>query len=313
MDLPLPRPKITNASKKVDMPALKKTGEAYATDEMAEVFGRIEESFNSFRSVGTEDIILGAFRHHFDNKGKATRATASLLASDALGICKEDAVAMAAAVETLHNASLIQDDFQDGTLTRRGAPSVHALYGADVALGLGTQLTSSAFASLCSAGFGSKIPDMIRRIHFAIGVTVSGQTSSSVSSTQHSVEELKCAARNKSGPLFALAVELPLIAAGYSSSLSKAHEAGCLFGLGYQILDDIKDREADALNPIDSNIVNALARSGIDTEAVSSAVLMAKTYLGRSSELFGELPCQCGGFLREYADRMIAASEASHV
>lgn len=295
------------------MPALKKTGKAYATDEMAEVFDRIEESFNSFGSVGTSDMVLGAFRHHFGNKGKATRAAASLLASDALGICKVDAVAMAAAVETLHNASLIQDDFQDGTLTRRGAPSVHALYGADVALGLATQLTSSAFVSLCSAGFVSKIPELVRRVHYAIGVTVSGQTSPSGSATQRSVEELKCAARNKSGPLFALAVELPLIAAGYASALSKAHEAGCLFGLGYQIFDDIKDREADALNPNDANIANALACSGTDTEAVSRAVLMAKTYLGRSSELFGELPCHCGGFLRDHADRMIAASEASHV
>lgn len=295
------------------MPALKKTGEAYATDKMAEVFVRIEESFNSHSSDRTNAMVLGAFRHHFGNKGKATRAAASLLASDALGIDEVDAVAMAAAVETLHNASLIQDDFQDGTLTRRGAPSVHALYGADVALGLATQLISSAFVSLCSAGLGSKIPDLVRRVHHAIGVTVSGQTSPSESPTQRSVEELKCDARNKSGPLFALAVELPLIAASYSSALPKAHEAGCLFGLGYQLFDDLKDREADALDPNDSNIVNALARSSTDTEAAMHAVLLAKTYLGRSSELFGELPCHCGEFLRDHADRMIAASEASHV
>lgn len=294
------------------MLAFSQTDKASANPSLAEVFDCIQNSFGCLEFGQSSDVIAAAFNHHFGRPGKATRALACLQASKALGLPHINSIALAASIEALHNASLVQDDFQDGTLTRRGSPAVHTLYGCDVALGLATQLITSAFVSISVGDFGLKMGELIRRIHQAVSITVIGQTSHLESVSDRSVEILKLGARNKSGPLFALAVELPLIVANYASALPAAHEAGCLFGLGYQIIDDLKDYEADGLHPNDANLVNALAKSEDQQIAILQACTLAKTYLKRSAGLFDELPGRCGVYLSELADRSMVALDVQH-
>ena len=52
-------------------------------------------------------------RYHLKSGGQRMRARLALHASVALGLSQADAVSIAAAVELLHNASLIHDDLQD--------------------------------------------------------------------------------------------------------------------------------------------------------------------------------------------------------
>ena len=51
----------------------------------------------------------------------------------------------AAAIEVLHNASLIHDDICDGDRLRRERPAVWSVYGRDVALTLGDWLVALSF------------------------------------------------------------------------------------------------------------------------------------------------------------------------
>jgi geranylgeranyl pyrophosphate synthase len=51
----------------------------------------------------------------------------------------------AAAVELIHEASIVHDDIQDQTERRRGMPTVWRQYGANAALLLGDHLVASAF------------------------------------------------------------------------------------------------------------------------------------------------------------------------
>ena len=68
-------------------------------------------------------------REHLDTGGKRLRARLAIAACQALGGRAEDAIDWAAAVELLHNASLVHDDIQDGDRTRRGKPALWARYG----------------------------------------------------------------------------------------------------------------------------------------------------------------------------------------
>ncbi|MBT4848636.1 MAG: hypothetical protein HON95_06800, partial [Alphaproteobacteria bacterium] len=77
-----------------------------------------------------------AARHHFAAPGKQIRARMAFAAADSFGVPRIAALPWAAAVEVLHNASLVHDDICDGDKVRRGHASVWSRYGRDMALAL---------------------------------------------------------------------------------------------------------------------------------------------------------------------------------
>lgn len=81
-------------------------------------------------------------------RGKRIRPILLLLCTAAAGGSWPDALPAAAAVELVHNFSLVHDDIQDQSLTRRGRPAVWALWGAAQAINVGDALFALAQISL---------------------------------------------------------------------------------------------------------------------------------------------------------------------
>jgi len=77
---------------------------------------------------------------YFDRGGKRLRPSLLVLTCKALGGNIDTALPAAAAIESAHNDFLIHDDFEDGSLTRRGKPTLHLIYGNDVAINAGDYL-----------------------------------------------------------------------------------------------------------------------------------------------------------------------------
>ena len=75
-------------------------------------------------------------------QGKALRPTLCMFACDALGGEPRRAAPAAAALELIHNFSLLHDDIQDAGLERRHQPSVWALWGTPRALVAGNAMQS---------------------------------------------------------------------------------------------------------------------------------------------------------------------------
>lgn len=69
--------------------------------------------------------------------GKRWRPILMLLIIEALGKNPDEYIEFAIIPEVVHNATLVHDDIEDDSRTRRGAPAVHIKYGIDVALNLG--------------------------------------------------------------------------------------------------------------------------------------------------------------------------------
>ena len=72
--------------------------------------------------------------------GKMMRSSLCIATARAFGARIEDALPSAVAIELLHNALLIHDDIQDGSLQRRGRPTLQALHGMPLALNTGDAL-----------------------------------------------------------------------------------------------------------------------------------------------------------------------------
>jgi geranylgeranyl diphosphate synthase type I len=89
--------------------------------------------------------------------GKALRPTLCLLACAAAGADYHRALPAAAAIELLHNFSLIHDDIQDDDRERRHRPTVWAVWGKPQAINAGTAmriLTNVALSRLAAVGVG---------------------------------------------------------------------------------------------------------------------------------------------------------------
>ena len=80
--------------------------------------------------------------------GKALRPTLCLLACEAAGGAYEQALPAAAALELVHNFSLIHDDIQDGDRERRHRPTVWSIWGRPQAINAGTAMRVLASLAL---------------------------------------------------------------------------------------------------------------------------------------------------------------------
>ncbi len=183
-----------------------------------------------------------AAKHHFSRPGKRTRAKL-LFAASPLTKNSQALIHAAAAVELIHEASIVHDDIQDRTEYRRGNKTVWHKFGANTALLLGDHLVACAFKAIAEAPNVDSIRgSLITTLSTAVSRAASGQH----------LQLTNCAAAdfwsfyydvaiNKTGALIALPLQLAVILAhGQCASVASAAQCGEQLGLAYQILDDLK-------------------------------------------------------------------------
>jgi geranylgeranyl diphosphate synthase, type I len=106
----------------------------------------VEEAMRRFVDGGDRATAMAS--EHLATGGKRLRARLALAATTALGGALRDAVPWAAAVELLHNATLVHDDIQDRDTLRRGAPTLWARHGTAQAINAGDFLLMLPFLAL---------------------------------------------------------------------------------------------------------------------------------------------------------------------
>lgn len=149
--------------------------------------------------------------------------------------------AAAAAIELLHCASLVHDDlpcFDDAPL-RRGQPSVHAAFGAPLAVLTGDALIVLAFETLArgaarSPGRLAALVGLLARAAGSPNGIVAGQAWESEPTVALSEYQ-----QAKTGALFAAATVMGAAAAG-TPALPWRLLGECL-GEAYQVADDLRD------------------------------------------------------------------------
>ncbi|MEM1442860.1 MAG: polyprenyl synthetase family protein [Verrucomicrobiota bacterium] len=273
-----------------------------STSPLAEGCAAVERSMRQLIAEfgDTNDSLSFAFSCHLESGGKRTRTEVSLSSSRSLGLNQSDAIALASVVELLHNASLIQDDLQDRSLLRRGREAVWNRFGEDVAIGLTDLTISASFRALSDLSDPSRLPALLSALHRAIAVTLRGQAED-LDGTTNDLSSAISTARRKSGPLFALSLELPLIAAGEEGFVDIARGAAECLGVGYQFCDDIADVDQDRAGGTCGNIVLVLEKSGESPDALGDARRLAYQFLEKAVASALLLPSESGDALVELA------------
>jgi geranylgeranyl diphosphate synthase type II len=87
-------------------------------------------------------------RDYPSRAGKGIRPALLLATCQAFGGSIDQALGPAVAIELAHNAFLIHDDIEDGSLQRRGRPTLHRTHGTPVAINVGDALSVLAMRPL---------------------------------------------------------------------------------------------------------------------------------------------------------------------
>lgn len=178
--------------------------------------------------------------------GKMIRPALLLMACEAAGGVWQDAVPAAAAIELLHNFSLIHDDIEDRSDTRRGRTTTWRIWGVPLAINVGDAMFASAqlaMTRLADKGVPSDIVvTALRRFNETCVALTQGQHADMRFETREDVlvDEYMAMIRGKTAVLVALSAELGALIAGKDgATVAHYHQFGLQTGLAFQVIDDI--------------------------------------------------------------------------
>ena len=193
--------------------------------------------------AGEQDPGAEMVHEHLQTGGKRLRARLALSACAAFGGDVANAIDWAAAVELLHNASLIHDDIQDQDRTRRGEPALWARHGAAQAINVGDLLLMLPFRALRSYPTDQQAALGQILAQYAEGMARGQILELSLTAcADKGWDEYLCAVSGKTGSLFALPVRGAAELAGLPPD--RADEVALCFssiGVLYQLQDDVLD------------------------------------------------------------------------
>ena len=249
--------------------------------------------------------------------GKMLRPSLSLITAEAVGGQRDNALKAGSAIELIHTFSLIHDDIMDDDDMRRGMPSVHKVWGEDVAILAGDTLFSKAFEIIINSDQEKNTPVQINNalatVADACVKICEGQASDMGFEDRFDVseEEYMEMIFKKTGALIAAATKVGAIMGGASDEVVDAmYEYGRLIGLAFQIQDDYLDLASDEETlgkPIGSDIgkgkmtiiaINGLSSAGDDSEKLLE-ILKDDNNSQEDIDLAIEILTKCGAI--EYA------------
>jgi geranylgeranyl diphosphate synthase type I len=190
-------------------------------------------------------------REHFGlgdptaKRGKRLRPRILLAVAESEGADGCAALGAAAALELLHNFSLIHDDIEDGDEMRHGRPTLWARHGIPAALVAGNAMSALAYITLLDGS--STLPKRtvllmercLQQAHFRMcegqSFDIGFETATNVT-----FEEYVRMIEGKTAALLTAACQLGALAGGSDPDRAAAYgRVGRAYGLAFQVRDDV--------------------------------------------------------------------------
>jgi geranylgeranyl diphosphate synthase type I len=198
---------------------------------------------------GEPKELYQASTHYILSGGKRLRPFMVIKSCQMLGGNAKMALPPAAAVELIHNFSLVHDDIMDNDEMRHSVPSVHKQYGIPLAILAGDILFSKAFQLLVingkKVGISEKvIAEMISRLSTACIYVCEGQAADvyMASSSKFCLEsEYINMISKKTAALFELSCTIGALSAMKltATDIHNFSSFGKNVGIAFQLIDDL--------------------------------------------------------------------------
>jgi len=183
---------------------------------------------------------------HLSTGGKRLRSQLIVSCTEALGGDAEVSLGAAAACELFHNATLIHDDLQDGDRTRRGAPALWTIEGANQAINAGDLMLMLPTAAINEIPISNNLKwKVATRLNEAAIKVISGQAlepelTKYIDSPEFMTKYLECI-RGKTAALFVFTIQCACLLTGKENLLPDLAHDFEKIGLIFQVQDDVLD------------------------------------------------------------------------
>jgi geranylgeranyl diphosphate synthase type I len=192
-------------------------------------------------------ILYDASNYIIQQEGKRQRPFIIINSALMFNGSFEEIIPAASAIEFLHNFTLVHDDIMDNDDERRGAPTVHVKYGVPMAILVGDLLFAMAFESVLKLSRNHYLPEQVLKVSKALvnasvevceGQALDLQVANSRDFP--SKEKYYRLIELKTSSLFkACAIIGSTLGGANSISVDKMEEFGRLYGLCFQLVDDV--------------------------------------------------------------------------
>lgn len=194
---------------------------------------------------GFHNDLKDALKALISSGGKRIRPLLILLISKMLKSSSQQIINLATAIELLHTATLVHDDLIDGSLLRRGVPTLNSKWSPAA-----TVLTGD-FLFSCSATIASQSEnfEVIELFSKTLTVIVNGEINQLFSShCNTSKEDYYQRIYSKTASLFETSAKCAAILSNTSKeNIERLQKFGYSLGMAFQIIDDILDYTGNQL------------------------------------------------------------------
>jgi geranylgeranyl pyrophosphate synthase len=212
--------------------------EATFTAPIEDRLGLVEERMRA-QADGHHTAVGAALHHLLGSGGKRIRVIVTLLTGKMLGADPDKLVTLAAAIESLHTATLVHDDLIDGAMIRRGIPTLNAQWSPAA-----TVLTGDfIFAKAAKLAAETGSVDVMKIFASTLATIVNGEISQLFSSKWiANRENYYHRIYAKTASLFeASATTAAILSRSEEPVVSTLKQFGYDIGMAFQIIDDILD------------------------------------------------------------------------
>jgi geranylgeranyl diphosphate synthase type I len=198
---------------------------------------------------GKPDSLYDAARHLPMSGGKRLRPFLVMLSCEIVSGDAEKTLPFGAALELMHNFTLVHDDIMDKSNLRRNVPAVHIEFGAPAAILAGDLLFARSFEAMHDLSVDCSVFKQLDRLLIQCILNICEGQQLDVDFEQRTIiteEEYTDMITRKTAVLFRLAAKGgAIIGEGNEDEISALTEYGLYLGLSFQIWDDYLDMSSD--------------------------------------------------------------------
>ncbi len=238
------------------------------TATLSRLFSTIETDMETvdqtFQRVATSDLPMlnDAAVHVLSSPGKKLRTALTLLSGKLIEYRFEKLLPLAVSLEMVHLATLVHDDIVDNATTRRGIPTVNAIYGNNVAILLGDYLfakTSGLVADVEDFRVDKLFAETVARICEGTIIEMLSAHRLDLSIDAY----LERISRKTACLMAACCKGGALVGRGSEAQIALLEQYGQNLGMAFQIIDDVLDYSG-SLDAVGKPVGNDL-RQGLVT------------------------------------------------
>lgn len=215
--------------------------------KLEETAVKVEQYIEKLLESKKPEMLYEAGRHIIAAGGKRLRPYLVLKSCELVGGDSELAIPYAAALEILHNFTLIHDDIMDNDLLRRGVPTVHKKWGVPMAILGGDLLFVKVYQSMVEPAMKGAVPidralACIDRVTKATVTLCEGQALDIIYSGNEDIsrEDYISMVEGKTSALFRACAEVgAIIGGGETDDVETLGSFAWDSGVAFQIVDDI--------------------------------------------------------------------------